>query len=512
MVSNKNNLKIGLILILIPLVACSLFKSVESIDPETKPNPTNTEVIIPILTSTRKSKSTPTPTPTPAFYQEPLFSNGQKIVSSESRRLWASEASSDLEGINVEAVLGPPEAFECNQTYSSWYNNEPLNSPNENFLNLKYSYALIPNEINIVINGNPGGNLRVELLDSSSGLGVEIFTGIADTKGNCPGTISIPVETDLSINTVILSFKNSDQPMYIDAVAIVGKVPGLIDIPVFWRIPIPADSLAEPDSDFPGGLATDQFGNIYVANGNNGIHRYDVEGNLLKNYSVPNESNIRDVAIDNQGQIVLTDLVYKWYVTLDRDGVQVDAGGEDFGWNGPREIAVHPITGNIYLMDETDEFSRIRVYSPKTNQLIQDIYLESIGLQMHKGLAFDQEGYLYTIDQLQAVILKMNAETGEVVNSLGYSVLGQVSPSDLALDEAGKIYVLLNASPEDIAVYVLDKYGFLENRFGFLTYDGSNWGEGVFFFPVSISVSPDGRFLTICENGFLTTYLINLDL
>jgi len=36
--------------------------------------------------------------------------------------------------------------------------------------------------------------------------------------------------------------------------------------------------------------------------------------------------------------------------------------------------------------------------------------------------------------------------------------------------------------------------------------------EGVFFFPVGISISPDGRFLSVVENGFLTTYLLDVDI
>ncbi|HSM25417.1 MAG TPA: NHL repeat-containing protein [Anaerolineaceae bacterium] len=504
-------IKIILVTILILSSACSFFNQPQNDNKNVENTTPTLENSEPYHTATSNSEPEAPPSPTGTSSSESKDLVDHNISDLSFRRLWASEGISDLLDDDPEAVFGPPDAFECNDRYSSWYNQKPENSPNEFFLNLQYAYAIVPSEINVVISGNPGGNLRIELINSSSGLGLEIFDGLADTKGKCPGTFTIPVDTDLYLDTVILSFRNTDQPMYIDAVEMVGSIPDFLDIPVFWRIPIPADSLAEPESDFPGGLATDPFGNIYVANGNNGLARYDVEGNLLQQYSVPNESNIRDVAINNQGRIFLSDLVYKWYVTLDQDGVQVDAGGEDFGWNGPREIAVHPTTGDIYLLDETDEFSRIRVYSPINNQLIRDINLDSIGLQIHKGLAFDQEGYLYTIDQTQAVILVIDSETGEVVDHLGHSVLRKASPSDLAIDDNGNIYVLLNASPDDSAVYILDQQGFLKNRLGNLTYDGSNWVEGVFFFPVSISISPDGRFLSICENGFLTTYLLEFE-
>jgi DNA-binding beta-propeller fold protein YncE len=415
----------------------------------------------------------------------------------------------DLVGINSQSVIGPPGALECDDRYESWYNEQPESSPNEYILTLKYAYPLIPEEIDVYISNAAGGNLRIEILDSTSGLGAEIYNGVIDIGEVCPGTIRITVDTKLSIDTIILAFKNSDPPVYIDAVNLIGKIPNFLDIPVFWRIPIPSDYLGDPESDLPGGLATDNFGNIYLANGNNGLSRYDVEGNLVQNYVVPSVSNIRDVTIDLNGQVILTDLIYKWFVTFDQEGIQVDAGGEDFGWNSPRDIAVHPKTGNIYLLDETDEYSRIRVYSPENNQLIQDLPLETIGTQMHKGLAFDQEGFLYTLDQILGTILKLDADNGDVLNELGYLELSKASPSDLAIDQNGNIYVLLNASPENAAVYIYDSFGSLMVRLGRLTYDGEGWMEGVFFFPVGISISPDGKFLSIVENGFLTTFLLH---
>src|SRR5690606_9262313 len=143
-------------------------------------------------------------------------------------------------------------------------------------------------------------------------------------------TLLIPVKFDMSVDKIILAFTKSDQPMFIDAVELVGKIDKWWDLPVFWRIPIPSDYLGDPKSDLPGGLARDSLGNIFVANGHNGLYRYDVEGNLLQEYHVPEESNIRDVALDPLGRIIITDLIYQWYITYDQDGLQVDAGGEDF--------------------------------------------------------------------------------------------------------------------------------------------------------------------------------------
>ena len=498
-----------IIFLLIITFGCSISSSDIS-----EATPTNTITTIPdepTATPTLVVPSPEEPQPTATHNMKTDEVAAEETTSKNIRELWVSEASSDLIGVNIMSVLGEPQAFECNDRYEAWYNDQPENSPTEYILNLKYDYPVLPREIVIYFASISAGNIRVELLDSSSGLGTEIYNGAINTGGKCPGEMRLPVVSDLNVDTVILAFRNSDPPVYIDAVGLKGTLQNFLDIPVFWRIPIPADHMADPNSDFPGGLASDQLGNIYVANGNNGLSRYDIEGNLLQDYVVPDLSNIRDVAIDNNGQIVITDLNYKWYVILNQEGIQLDAGGEDFGWNGPRELAIHPITGDLYILDETDEYSRIRVYSSETNRLIRDIPLETIGIQMHKGLAFDPQGYLYTADQLQEAILIIDPETGEEIDYLGYEFMNKVSPSDLAIDQNGMIYILLNASPDNSAVYILNHQGSLLQRLGELTYDGGNWQEGVFFFPVSISVTPDGKYLSICEVSYLSTYWLEFD-
>jgi DNA-binding beta-propeller fold protein YncE len=496
-----------LFIILGSIYACT-FSSKTNNKEEEFPIPTMTIKPEPTSTQTIFQPSTIIPQTTPISQLEIQ----ETYNAADTLSLWVSEVSTDLIGQNALSILGPPGALECNDRYGSWYNDQPESSPSEYLVNLIYDYSVIPTEILIYFSSESVINLRVEMLNSHSGLGVEIYKGEINTGGNCPGQMSIPVESDLNIDTIILAFQNSDPPVHLDAVNLRGHIPNFLDIPVFWRIPIPADYLGDPESDLPGGLATDHFGNIYLANGNNGLSRYDVEGNLVQDYLVPSISNIRDVTIDMNGQVILTDLIYKWYVTFDQEGIQVDAGGEDFGWNSPRDIAVHPKTGNIYILDETDEYSHIRVYSPVNNQLVQDLPLETVGTQMHKGLAFDQEGFLYTLDQILGTILKLDADNGDVVNELGYLELIKALPADLAIDNKGNIYVLLNASPENTAVYIYDSFGSLKYRLGKLTYDGEGWMEGVFFFPVGISISPDGRFLSVVENGFLTTYLLDVDI
>lgn len=465
------------------------------------PEPT----LLPTLTPAPRDLS-PTPPPTLTAVVLPPSSQEAEIENNQ-RRLWAVEAVSDLMYSETDLVLGSPDVDMCGDAFPAWTNLNPETSPSEYFLQLTYPYKVSMTEVDVVISGNPGGRMRVEVLDSSSGLGREIFNGKADTSGACPGIFTIPVSENLSVDTVILSFSKADQPMQIDAVELVGNLTGFIDLPVFWRIPIPADSLSDADSQFPGGIAVEPMENtLFLANGRNGLYRYDVEGNLLNTYSVPSESNLRDVAADRFGMLVITDNVDQQFVSLLLDGTQVIAGGEDFAWNYPKAVAISPYDGNVYLLDESEETSRIRVYTSDTGDWIRDIILEPKGLDGYKGLDFDPNAYLFTIDQNEDILLKIDPLTGEILDGIGYLDLAGTSKSDLAIDNQGNFYVLMSTSPDDSAVYVLNPQGALIRRFGHLNYDGSDWSEGTFQMPVSIAVTGDGRFIFICENGFLTAY------
>ena len=269
------------LIILVFVYACTFSSKTNKEEEYTSPSMTIKPELTPTQTISQPSTIIPQPSPTTQLEIQEIYN-----ATFESS-LWVSEVSTDLIGQNTQSILGPPEALECNDRYESWYNDQPETSPGEYLVNLKFDYAVIPSEILIYSSSESVGNIRIEVLDSSSGLGTQVYDGSIDTEGNCPGQVNIPVESDLSIDTIILAFRNSDPPVHIDAVNLRGQIPNFLDIPVFWRIPIAADYLGDPESDLPGGLATDNFGNIYLANGNNGLSRYDVEGNLLQNYLVP---------------------------------------------------------------------------------------------------------------------------------------------------------------------------------------------------------------------------------
>jgi sugar lactone lactonase YvrE len=475
------------------VVSCSLFsaKSTSSATQPALPSPTEASQSQVVIGN---------------VFQPTVLPTTDVLIQSENRRLWAVSAVTDSDPGNEEFLLGSPDEMFCESPEVFWSYTDVENSPTEITFSLSYAYAIKPSEINLYFTTTGSTTLRVEVLQASSGLGYLAYEDKIGDSSSCPQVLSIPLDIDQMVDTIIVAFNNQEASLYLDAVELAGTLPGYESLPVFWRVPVVSDDPTKADSRYPGGMALDGLNNLYLANGQNGLLRYDVEGNLLQSYTVPMESYISDIAVDETGKPVLTDSTYQWFVSLGPNGMQDVVGGEDFSWDNPREIAIHPLDGTYFLMDESEEVARIRVYNPLTAEWIRDIPLETVGYFAHRGLAFDQQGALYTIDQSQPGILKLDASSGEVIDILGFTDLAPTGRSDLALDSSGNIYVLLNNSPDNSAVYVLDPQGNLLKRFGQLTYDGWGWEEGTFLFPISIAVSADGQFVFIRENEFLTAY------
>ena len=92
------------------------------------------------------------------------------------------------------------------------------------------------------------------------------------------------------------------------------------------------------------------------------------------------------------------------------------------------------------------------MYGFETAEWMRDLPLEAGESWRYKGLAFDREGYLYTIDQEQMAILQMDAATGAVLDELGHAALYRNGVYDFALDDAGNFYVLMSSRQYDSAL------------------------------------------------------------
>jgi sugar lactone lactonase YvrE len=205
----------------------------------------------------------------------------------------------------------------------------------------------------------------------------------------------------------------------------------------------------------PEGIAIDKDDKIYVADSfNNRIEIFDSKGNFMSSFD--------SIAI-NTGNHHFS---YPWAITFDSSGniYVADSGNSrvekfnskgaylsETGWGSPqcmqscREngelINAQGVTvdnlGNIYVLDQTQ--ARVQKFDPAGN------YLLSFGspkpFLYPEGITIDGSDNIYVADSSN--IVKFNS-TGARVSSFGSSVLYSTipgSPSDVALDSLGRIYV-----------------------------------------------------------------------
>jgi DNA-binding beta-propeller fold protein YncE len=461
--------------------------------------PTNllaTDVITPRVSTINKVTETVQAIP---------LSSEDKPINPKIQKLWAFEVFTDIEFADMEYFTGGPSDIACGNEPYPWFFS--IENPKESYtLDFHYPYPLIPLEINIYLTHPTDDVFTISVGNDANQFDTQVYSGKIPYKGSCPYVFTIPVNISDTVDQIALQFTDVGNPVQITSIELVGILPHYLDISPVWRVEIPADYLGDADSQFPGGIAIDELNNIYIANGQNGLIKMDKDGQVISTYLNQNPSNYSDVALDQFQNIVVSDLLSKEFVVLSKNGTRNISGGMDFSPYSPRAVAVSPFNGYVYVLDVGDVVNRVQVYTGNTGEYLHEIPLEQAEYPSYKGLAFDSDGYLYTLDVRRGSILKMDVNNQSIVEELAHQELQNAGTADLAIDKSGNIYILLHNSPENSAIYVLDSKGGLFKRFGNLNYDGSDHDPGAFMFPVSLAVSDDGNMVAVCENGFITAY------
>ena len=360
------------LLLLFSLPACSGFSiSVEN----SSPTPSLTASLQPVqVTPTAENTPAPAQNPTPLSLADASF-----------KYQWAQSAVSNLENSQPDRAVGPPDSKICGDTRTAWTDLEPEKTSAEYFLELTYRTPVIPALVHIYQSGSPGNIIGVELISSSSGLSNQIYTAGPAPSNPCLQTLSLPVEGETTFDRIIITLAASASPTLIDAVELVGTVPGWVNLPILWRIPIPSGDVLGRSS-IPGGMAADDQANLYLADGRHGLFLYDAQGSLLKRFDIPTAANLSDVALDPSGSLIVSDTASQGFLILDPYGTQMNNGGEEFNTGSPGALALNPGNGSIYLLDQGEEQARIQVYRSQTANPQRHLPLEA---ESYRGLAVD---------------------------------------------------------------------------------------------------------------------------
>ncbi len=201
---------------------------------------------------------------------------------------------------------------------------------------------------------------------------------------------------------------------------------------------------------FPGGLATDASGNVYVCT-DDFIAKYSSTGALLLQWGGAGTANGQfqfplDVAVDPAGFVDVADWMNERVQEFTSSGVFVTAwggaGSGDGQFQQPAAIAADG-AGSIYVADMIQK----RVQKFTTDGLFQSAFGTASGagqLSSPTGVTFDPHGFLLVCDSGDQTIKVFRTDGSFVFSFGGFGAgPGQFDhPADLTVDELGRTLVL----------------------------------------------------------------------
>ena len=224
----------------------------------------------------------------------------------------------------------------------------------------------------------------------------------------------------------------------------------------------------------PWGLAVDADGYVYVADTwNHRIQVFDPEGRYVREWGTFGQTSAtgdgdllygpRDVAIDGDGNVYISDTGNKRIVKYTSDGVMIHgiggAGSDEGRFQEPVGIAVEP-DGTLYVADTWNR--RIQVFTPDGQfSHAWELYAwESQSVVNKPYLAVDGAGYVYASDPEGYRVLVFDGQ-GRLVDIWGQfgTDLGSMQlPTGIAVDGAGRVLVA-DSENHRILVFAGGAYG-----------------------------------------------------
>ena len=270
------------------------------------------------------------------------------------------------------------------------------------------------------------------------------------------------------------------------------------------------NSSSNPNNNlaFPGGIAVDGTGYVYVSDThNNRIQKFTSRGDYVAQWGRKGTNAgcfdyPQGLAADRNGHVYVADTHNNRIQKFNEDGTFVMQWGK-FGskpgeFNSPYSIGIEP-AGNIVVI-EAHNF-RAQKFTP-TGVVLGQFGTSGSGpgqFDLPKSIAVDQAGQIYVADTQNKRIQKFTAE-GKYIEEWGTygKAPGQFDqPHDVAIDPWGNIYVADADGPDHnnrVQVFFNDEI--LASTWG--SFGG---GNGQFNFAARIAIDPSGLNIYVCDAG-----------
>lgn len=486
-------------------MACGVTKSKTPQVPLNQP-----KIIMPTVISTVTQILTVTLAPT----QENII---EKSNQPDFIQQWAIDAFSFFNASDPFQAAGEADEKTCGDNSHSWY---PEKDFAEQTLELTLAQTVVPQKILIHFQGDPSMITKVEAINMENGLSVYSdipFPGqpIAD----CPAVLDLELETEVSVDRLYIIVNGSYQNISIDAIEVIGIQMAVNGPPIYWRIGGKTGSEDNPFS-IPMLMDLDSSGHLYIADGFRGVVVLDQEGNHINTFLPENSEQVVDVKVNPEGNLILADRGKQQIIVTQPDGIELFRFGEigsdpgDFGWNSPRILAVHPIDGTIYVLDDNkdeigDEFTRLQSYNGGTGEFIEEQRIPDIQPGGIYSMDINESGLLYIPNPVGGYIIQYDPVNQETTK-LGEEALANSTPQVISLTPQGDMYVGVGWSEDGIPIRLLDALGNGYNKLGRtieINDHHEGWQEGQFYDPRGITVDPMGMFLFISDDSGEYSYL-----
>jgi DNA-binding beta-propeller fold protein YncE len=228
--------------------------------------------------------------------------------------------------------------------------------------------------------------------------------------------------------------------------------------------PAPVTTLVGSGLYYPGGVAVDGAGNVYIANsGSNAIEQWAAPNGPVTTLVGSGLNYPCGVAVDGAGNVYIADesnqAIKEWVAVSNTVTTLVSSG-----LNWPCGVAVDG-AGNVYIADSGN--SAIKQWAAPNGPVTT---LVGSGLNSPCGVAVDGAGNVYIADTETNAIEQWAAPNGPVTTLVGS---GLYYPNGVAVDGAGNVYIA------DSGNSAVKKWVAVSNTINTLVSSGLNSPNGV---------------------------------